>query len=138
MLYFKARKIAYSCNAKTSKCLSNFAICEDNVCRCNDLMEPTPEGRCKDPEFSVLEESCLTKPCSGGTVCEGDTCVCPQDMRRLTDEEFWIDAMNTDYCIDKDFSVGKLNLFLCSRTDWLFLSRCPLQHPSFFNIMICS
>lgn len=104
-----ARKIGYSCNAKTSKCLSNFAICEDNVCRCNDLMEPTPEGRCKDPEFSVLEESCLTKPCSGGTVCEGDTCVCPQDMRRLTDEEFWIDAMNTDYCIDKDFSVDFCN-----------------------------
>uniref|UniRef100_K1PRW9 EGF-like domain-containing protein n=1 Tax=Magallana gigas TaxID=29159 RepID=K1PRW9_MAGGI len=104
-----ARKIGYSCNAKTSKCLSNFAICVDNVCRCNDLMEPTPEGRCKDPEFSVLEESCLTKPCSGGTVCEGDTCVCPQDMRRLTDEEFWIDAMNTDYCIDKDFSVDFCN-----------------------------
>ena len=113
-LPFTARKMAYSCSANQGKCLSNFAVCEDNVCRCNSLMEPTPEGRCKDPEFSVLEESCQRNDCSGGTVCEAGTCVCPQHMRRLTTEEFWIDPMMTDYCIDKDFSVrtSALNLFL--------------------------
>ena len=104
--------MAYSCSANQGKCLSNFAVCEDNVCRCNSLMEPTPEGRCKDPEFSVLEESCQRNDCSGGTVCESGTCVCPPHMRRLTTEEFWIDPMMTDYCIDKDFSVRTSALIL--------------------------
>lgn len=76
MFYFKVRKIGYLCNVKISKCLLNFVICEDNVCCCNDLMELIFEGCCKDLEFSVLEELCLIKFCSGGMVCEGDICVC--------------------------------------------------------------
>ncbi|XP_062593530.1 serine-rich adhesin for platelets-like isoform X2 [Saccostrea cucullata] len=104
-----ARRIGYSCNSTSSKCLSHFALCEDSACRCNDLMEVTPDGRCKDPFYSVLEESCQTSECAGGTVCQGGTCVCPEHLRRLTDEEFWIDPMNTDTCIDKDFSVHLCN-----------------------------
>ncbi|XP_061190804.1 mucin-2-like [Saccostrea echinata] len=104
-----ARRIGYSCNATASKCLSHFALCEDNACRCNDLMDVTPDGRCKDPAYSVLEESCQNMECTGGTVCQGGTCVCPGHLRRLTNEEFWIDPMNTDTCIDKDFSVHLCN-----------------------------
>ncbi|XP_061190884.1 uncharacterized protein LOC133199001 [Saccostrea echinata] len=93
------------CDGNLNKCLSPFAVCMDDVCQCNELMEPTSDGHCKSPYEAELHHSCVDKICVLSTVCDGEVCVCPEDKREITTEEYWLDPLKARKCVDKEYSV---------------------------------
>ncbi|KAK3095559.1 hypothetical protein FSP39_016105 [Pinctada imbricata] len=105
------RRMGDRCDA-SNKCLSPFSLCEDS-CFCNDLLEATQDGRCKDPLFRYVGETCWMDPCQQPALCSDEgMCVCPPGMRKLKNEEFWLNPMIITQCVENDFSVhsckGKL------------------------------
>lgn len=95
-----------TCDAKLNKCLSPFALCTDEVCQCNELMEPTSDGLCKAPYEAEIHQSCEGKFCVLSTTCINDVCNCPEDKREISLNEYWLDPLKARRCVDKNYSVG--------------------------------
>lgn len=95
-----------TCDANLNKCLSPFALCTDEVCQCNELMEPTSDGLCKAPYEAEIHQSCEEKLCVLSTTCINDVCNCPEDKREISLNEYWLDPFKARRCVDKNYSVG--------------------------------
>ena len=84
--------------------------------RVRTYWKPTRDGRCKDPSFSNIGEPCndWSMPCLAPTVCNNfdmstgtGTCECPNGMRKLTEDEIWLNPMEVKQCVDFDYSIRK-------------------------------
>ncbi|XP_069102134.1 uncharacterized protein [Argopecten irradians] len=103
----KASRIGEPCDAG-SRCMSPFAGCQLQ-CKCYDKFVASADGRCKLWSSAFVDEPCGEKGCEFPAKCNEGVCRCVAPYRKMSEEEFWVNPLETSQCHKVNFSLVMCN-----------------------------